>query len=102
MGKLYIVSRYMSTFSKNIVLNVRVSYNKGKNNQRLFMEERKWLRVEAIAHELDVSEGTVRGWIREGKLRGAKFGRDYRIRVEDYEKFIQERLNPDAENDRNT
>lgn len=58
------------------------------------MEEKNWLRVDAIAHDLDVSEGTVRGWIREGKLKGAKFGRDYRIRREDYEKFIEEHLNP--------
>lgn len=61
--------------------------------------EQKWLRVEAIAKELDVAEGTVRGWIREGKLKAAKFGRDYRIRVEDYKEFIQKHLNPnDTEN----
>ena len=55
----------------------------------------EWLTVEEIAAELRVHVGTVRGWIREGKLKGAKFGRDYRIRREDYEKFIREHLNPD-------
>jgi excisionase family DNA binding protein len=52
-----------------------------------------WLTVEEIANELRVNEGTVRGWIRNKKLKAAKFGRDYRIRRVDYEKFIQEHLN---------
>lgn len=59
----------------------------------------EWLTVEYIAKELKVSEGTVRGWIRDKKLKGAKFGRDYRIRREDYDKFINERLNPDEEDE---
>jgi len=60
----------------------------------------EWLTVEYIANELKVSEGTVRGWIRDRKLKGAKFGRDYRIRREDYEKFIHEHLNPDDEREK--
>lgn len=64
------------------------------------MQEKNWLRVEAIARDLDVSEGTVRAWIREGKLKGAKFGRDYRIRREDYEEFIRKHLNPDDGSDK--
>ena len=54
----------------------------------------EWITVEDIANELKVSEGTVRWWIRDRKLKGAKFGRDYRIRREDYEKFIHDHLNP--------
>jgi excisionase family DNA binding protein len=57
----------------------------------------QWIRVDTIAKELDVSEATVRNWIREGKLKAAKFGRDYRIRKEDYEEFIQKHLNPNSE-----
>ena len=37
--------------------------------------EKAWLRVSDIAKDLDMSEETVRAWIREGKLKGAKFGR---------------------------
>ncbi len=62
--------------------------------EALFMPT-EWLTVEQIAKELKVAEGTVRGWIRDKKLKGAKFGRDYRIRREDYDKFVNERLNPD-------
>ena len=56
----------------------------------------EWLTVEDIAKELRVHVGTVRGWIREGKLKAGKFGRDYRIRREDYEDFIQKHLHPDG------
>ena len=56
----------------------------------------EWLTVEEIAQELKMHVDTVRGWIREGKLKGAKFGRDYRIRREDYEKFIREHFPDDG------
>ena len=55
----------------------------------------EWLTVEEIAQELKMHVDTVRGWIRDGKLKATRFGRDYRIRREDYEKFIQERTTPD-------
>jgi len=54
------------------------------------MEKRKFLKVEHIAQELEVSEATVRSWIREGKIRAGKAGRDYRIPVEEYERFLRE------------
>ena len=53
------------------------------------MEEKNWLRVEAIARDLDVAEGTVRSWIRDGLLKAAKFRKDYRVKREDYEEFIR-------------
>lgn len=53
------------------------------------MEDKSWLRVETIAKELDVAEGTVRAWIREGKLPALRVGRDYRIKREDYDEFIK-------------
>lgn len=53
------------------------------------MEEKNWLRVEAIARDLDVAEGTVRSWIRNGLLKAAKFRKEYRVKREDYEEFIR-------------
>ncbi len=38
----------------------------------------EWLTVEEIAQELKMHVDTVRGWIREGKLKATRFGRDYR------------------------
>ena len=56
------------------------------------MDDKKWLDVPTIAKQLGFSEGAVRKWIREKKLRAARFGRDYRVRQEDYDKFIAERF----------
>ena len=56
-----------------------------------------WMTVEQIAQDLQVHPTTVREWIRSKKLKAAKFGRDYRIKREDYEKFIEERYNTDSE-----
>ncbi len=46
------------------------------------------LTVEEIAEDLRVSEGTVRRWIRQGKLPAFGLGQ-YRIRRADYEKFLE-------------
>lgn len=51
----------------------------------------QWLSVEYIANELDVPVDRVRAWIRQKKLRAYRFGRDYRIRREDYDRFVEER-----------
>lgn len=53
------------------------------------MEDKNWLRVETIARDLDVAEGTVRAWIRDGLLKAAKFRKEYRVKREDYEEFIR-------------
>jgi excisionase family DNA binding protein len=58
------------------------------------MEKRRFLKVEDIAQELEVSETTVRSWIREGKIRAGRAGRDYRIPVEEYERFLKEFFYP--------
>ena len=59
--------------------------------------ESQWLTVEYIARDLQVSETTVRNWIKDKKLRGAKFGRDYRVRREDYDDFIKRQLGDEAD-----
>ena len=56
-----------------------------------------WMTVEQIAQDLQVHPTTVREWIRNKKLKAAKFGRDYRIKREDYERFIEEHYNTDDE-----
>ena len=56
-----------------------------------------WMTVEQIAQDLQVHPTTVREWIRNKKLKAAKFGRDYRIKREDYERFIEEHYNTDNE-----
>lgn len=45
------------------------------------------MRTEDVAAELDVSKTVVWRQIRAGRLPAEKFGRDWRIRREDFEQF---------------
>lgn len=55
----------------------------------------EWLSVDDIAEELHVSVSTVRSWIRNKRLKAVRIGRDYRIKREDYDKFLEERTTTD-------
>jgi excisionase family DNA binding protein len=51
----------------------------------------EWLSVEEIAQILKMDEETVRRWIRNRQLKAYRFGRDLRIRRDDFDKFVKER-----------
>ena len=51
----------------------------------------QWLSVEAIAKELDVKITTVRAWIRTKQLVAYKVGNTYRIKREDFDRFLEKR-----------
>jgi len=55
------------------------------------MSEDKWLTVEQIAAQLQVTEQTVRRWLRSGALIGRNFsGRTgYRVRQSDLDAFLE-------------
>ncbi len=57
------------------------------------MTQKPLLTVRETSDLLKVKEATVRTWIRENQLRAIKFGRDWRIREEDLEAFIEARAN---------
>ena len=42
-----------------------------------------------VADMLKLKTTTIRSYIRNGKLRAAKFGREYRITEEELKKFIE-------------
>jgi len=51
----------------------------------------EWLSVEDIAKELKVSPERVRGWIRRKELLAYRIGgKEYRIKREDLNAFLQE------------
>lgn len=54
---------------------------------------RRLLTVHEVAETLQVSEATIRAWIRERKLRGIKFGKGWRVDAQDLETFIDEHAN---------
>ena len=53
--------------------------------------ETRFLAVEDIARDLSIAEDTVRSWIRERKLPAYKVGKEYRIKIVDYEHFLEQR-----------
>jgi excisionase family DNA binding protein len=48
------------------------------------------LTIEEAAEELKVQPKTVREWLRTGRLEGIKAGRLWRIRREEWERFLAE------------
>lgn len=52
----------------------------------------KFLLVEEAAEKLRLHPNTIRIYIKRGKLPAAKFGKVYRIKNEDLEKFIQQAM----------
>ena len=47
--------------------------------------------VEQIARDMQVSEDTVRSWLKrkQNRLPSYRVGREFRVRVEDFEKWLQ-------------
>ncbi len=48
--------------------------------------ENPWFTLEAAAKMLSVSERTLLRWIKSGKLKPSKVGREYRIKPQDLKK----------------
>ena len=49
----------------------------------------KYYSPEEIGEQFNVKPGTVRKWIREGKLKALKLGGLYRVSEENLQKFIK-------------
>lgn len=55
------------------------------------MNDKDFLSVEEVAKRLGLKAETIRTYIRGGSLNAYRFGNVLRIRVDDFEKFVQER-----------
>jgi excisionase family DNA binding protein len=55
------------------------------------VSDRDFLSVEEVAKRLGLKEETIRTYIREGLLNAYRFGNVLRIRIDDFEQFVQER-----------
>jgi len=55
------------------------------------MWDKMFYTPEDIAEMLELDVGTIRRYIRQGKLPAIKLEGAYRIRREDFERFIEER-----------
>ena len=59
---------------------------------------KQWLTVEDISQELGIDEQTIRLWIRSKKLRAYKPGKQYLVKREDLDKFLEESRTDKNEN----
>ena len=50
-----------------------------------------YLRVQDIVEKMNVSEETVRSWIRRKLLPAIRIGRDYFIEPKDFQEFLDKR-----------
>ena len=46
------------------------------------------LKVQDVAERLNVTTKTVTRWIEDGKLPAYRFGKDFRIKKEDFDEFV--------------
>ena len=51
-------------------------------------KEKEFYLVEELAEKLRVSNMTIYRYIEAGKIDAYKIGKEYRIKTEDYEKFL--------------
>lgn len=54
-----------------------------------------------ISERLKVTERTITGWLRQGRLRGFKIGKEWRVSERDFVSFLESKANippePDGE-----
>jgi excisionase family DNA binding protein len=55
------------------------------------VDDKDFLSVGEVAKRLGLKEETIRTYIREGSLNAYRFGKVLRIRVDDFEKFVEAR-----------
>ncbi len=53
--------------------------------------EKDWYSPQEIAGMLGLKVDTIREYIRKKELPAYKFGRDYRVKKEDYEEWLKKR-----------
>jgi len=46
-----------------------------------------------ISYTLQLKEGTITQWLRKGRLRGFKVGKDWRVSTADFDAFLEEKAN---------
>ena len=62
------------------------------------MIEERWLTTREIAQQLQLTEYTVREWLRTGRLKGYRPGGDragWRVRRTDLEEFLEKTAGPE-------
>ena len=58
--------------------------------------DKDWYSPQEIAQMLGLKVDTIREYIRKKELPAYRFGRDYRVKKEDYEEFLKKRRTTDG------
>jgi len=59
------------------------------------LDRPEYLTSQDVAKRLNVDHESVKRWLRTGQLVGYQFGKQWRVRPDDLERFVQERRNVD-------
>lgn len=57
------------------------------------MDGPKFLTPLQIADALQLNETTITRWLRTGRLRGFKVGKEWRVSSDDFDAFLEKRAN---------
>jgi excisionase family DNA binding protein len=60
------------------------------------VDQEQYSTIDEVAERLQVSDQTIRRWIKSGRLAAYKPGREWRIKTEDLERFLEARSSPKA------
>lgn len=52
--------------------------------------EEKWVNLADVAEHLSVSQDTIRNWLKSGKLPTIKAGRQYKFRLSEVDKLLED------------
>jgi len=64
--------------------------------RRVMADQGQYNTIEEVADRLQVSDQTIRRWIKSGRLPAYKPGREWRIATDDLERFLEARSSPKA------
>jgi len=52
--------------------------------------EEKWVNLADVAEHLSVSQDTIRNWLKSGKLPTIKAGKQYKFRLSEVDKLLED------------
>lgn len=70
---------------------INKTYRYTSNDRRFYIMDEPLMTVEEVSVMLNISEQTIRRYIRSKELNAIKFKRSYRITRDDLNRFIKER-----------
>lgn len=61
-----------------------------ENEKIIEATEERWVNLADVAEHLSVSQDTIRNWLKSGKLPTYKAGKQYKFRLSEIDKLLEE------------